>query len=90
MRQGGILIAGLQYFDSWTLDLTSQPGGQSGQMRDWTLVASFRNIMFFSKFEGIQEKGKACQSHARYTRAGQSLFMRGVFLVSEPSFSLAP
>lgn len=45
--------------------------GRISQIREQTLGASFKNIIyqFSSKAVAIREKGKACQSHARHTWA---------------------
>jgi len=42
VSQRGLLIAGLQYFDSWTLTAS---GEGSSQIRKSTSVAGFRNII---------------------------------------------
>lgn len=72
---GGELIARLQCFDSWTW--WSVSGGGSGQIREQTLVSSFRN--------GIQQF-----SQAQRVGEGQGLpeCARPCWSPSDPSFVL--
>ena len=74
VSQSGLLIAGLQYFDSWILVASLRRRKNSNKGIDHGVQLQKCNLSAFSKAEGMGEKGKACQRHACCARGGQSPF----------------
>ena len=57
------MIAGPQYFDSWTLEVSLRKRKKSNKVIEVGGQLQERNLKFFSKAEGMGEKGKALQSY---------------------------